>query len=501
MEDCIVPYKLDKKKQIGIYGYTTNGIIIKSYLEQNGFSNIFFIDKNVRFEEIGVKIYSPDQIACVAEKDITIIISLQNTISHQNIAEKIFTAGINRVIFLPASIRGIASYMNKMRKLYNLLLIRSFKFEEFIPFYDELLPVYSIRLENGIISQDSVETTFWMKTQNIFVNNTKKQVVPEYLKYYGRSLASLVHYQDLFEYLERGIAGRNLQEYLAGQKYLNEQGNFSKEKLLDRYQLWYMYKRELNRGMDFFISSAPKVIRNDRGGLSIVDGLHRCVFLYLQNLSYIPVKMDTNEFILRYKTEALNSIIDFMRENEIANTVTPIEHPAFYNFPCEKEDVEPSVLRAIQKHIGVHIIEPLSILDISNYNSYFARYMSKMKLQGEKGRIVAAEIEWEKYHFAKLLNALLGINDVEVMYVQDLTELQEEDFDMVFVMGNSKEYKKSDSYLQLLNKKTKHTLFWETEDSEEDVEFIMEKMKFSSAEMIMQYCNGVTINKVYAFNK
>ncbi|MBD5522958.1 MAG: hypothetical protein HDR04_00780 [Lachnospiraceae bacterium] len=495
-----MPYRLDKGKTIGIYGYTPNGIRIKKYLEQNGFNDIVFIDKYVQ-GKTEIKIYSADQIGDMAQMDITVIISLQNAIAHQNIAEHIFAAGINRVIFLPASFRGKINQMNNMRKIYNLLIANSYRFDEPIPFYDELLPIYSIRAENGIIDQNNAETTFWMKTQNIFVNNARQQVVTENIKYYGRSLAAAVHYQALFEYYEKGIDGRNLREYLSAQNYLDKQGEYIKEKILDRYQLWHMYKRELNRGMDFFIASAPKVVMNDRGGLNITDGLHRCIFLYLQNLAFIPVKMDTDEFIEKYKTTALNDIIDFMRTNEITHTVTPIEHPAFHDFPCEKEDVEPSVLGAIQSYIGVNIIEQLSILDISDYNSYFARYISKMKLQNDKGRIVAVETEWKEYQFAKLLNILLGIRDVEVQYAQDLAELQDEAFDMTFVMGKSKEYKKSDRYLQFLDQKTKRVLFWETESIEEDVELLMQKLNFSTHELIMQYCNGEAVNKVIAFIK
>lgn len=494
-------FRLAENEVVAIYGYTKRGIEIKEYLKEQGVYRIFFVDRRKVDNNEIIYTYSEFASAYRDNINVRIIISLQNAMEHQKIADDLFRDNFCNIIFLPASKSGNTEKKCYMRKIYNQFIDGTFSVENEIPSYDEIFGRFCIKVENGIIQQEENEIIFWMKMQNIFVNNAREKVVEENLKYYGRNLATVKHYQALFEWFEKGIKNENFDEYIRVQNFFDEKGDYRIDKIIDRYRLWILYKEELNKGMDFFISSAPKMVMNNRGGLNITDGLHRCIFLYMQGFAYMPVKLNKTEFDRCFRTKALSEIVTFINENKLSCSITPIEHPAFYGFPCEKETVEPTVLDAVQKFIGVLPLEDMNILDVSDYNSYFARYMSKMKLHSGNGRIVTVEMQKEKYEFANLLNDLLGISDVEVVKSIDWEWDEKMQFDFVFLMGHFDKYKSDLLTMKKIGSITRKLLFIETESEYRSARILTEMLHFSKCETVMEYVNGIRKRIVYALCK
>lgn len=498
-----MPFSLDRDNAVGIYGYTKRGLELEKFLKNSDFQDIFFIDQNQQQCE---NVYSFDELFDNEKKrdeDIMIFISLQNAITHSAIAEKFYAAGVDKIIFLPADITNNTNNAGVMRQIYNDLIGKSLDHINNIPLYSEIINKFELKSENAIIYQDKNRTVFWAPLNNIFVNNERKNIVEINKEYYGKCIASVDHYQAVFNYFENGENNPSLKKYMTAQGYVNDEGDYIFEKLKDRYRLWCLYKAEFNAGMDFFISSAPEMSVNENGGLNIRDGLHRIIFLYMQKLSYAPVTLNTDVFNKIYNNSELDNIREFMTGNKITKVKTPIEHPAFYRFACEKENREPSVLTCIQRYLGTINIEEYDILDISDYNSYFARNMSRMRTKSGNGHICAIETTLSEYLFAGHLNKLLKVKNIELELIGSLKEIASRKYDWVFALGKFQDSKKLDYQIPVLDKMTKQILFWESdfEIAQMKAEEILNKTSFQKFRLLYQYFDGIKTKMIIVFEK
>lgn len=192
-----------------------------------------------------------------------------------------------------------------------------------------------------------------------------------------------------------------------------------------------------------------------------------------------------------------------MEKKDIYKLCTPIEHPAFYGFPCEKEKQEPSVLSSIQKYIGTADIEAWDMLDISDYNSYFARMMSKRRRKPGKGRIWSVETEEEKFMLAKYINEAMHIKNVELVLENDNVTLSERKYDIVFALGRWSGERYSERIISLLDRATKNILFWESNlvIAEEEIHKILKSTSFKQYKVIFRYFDGMQCKNVYAIQK
>lgn len=494
---------LGKCIKIGLYGYTNRAKYIGSLLKEIGIEEIFFIDQNAK-NITNENVYTLKEIIKKNHNQleaISIIISLQSAVLHSKIAEIIHDAGINKIIFLPIGTECSLLESVSMRRYYNDLINGYINMEEEIYSYNEIVKK-GVDYKKGIIYQNKRITTFWAHVNNIYVNDYSENITEINKEYYGKPLAVIDHYQALFKYFQEGKDNESLRKYVQAQNYQKKDGTYDEKKLEERYELWNNYKVEFNRGMEFFISSAPEVSINKVGGFNIKDGLHRTIFLYLQELIYIPVTLKTEIFDYIYSKEKLAQVIQYMNEKRIRKLRTPIEHPAFYQFPCEKENREPSVLRSIQQYIGTIETYSWNILDISDYNSYFARIMSR-RMKSEEGYICSVETELQWYELAKKINELLNVQNVDLIYKDKINDLKNKNFHLVFALGRWSGDNYSPEIIALLDKITEGMLFWESHSKTADgeVKKILENTSFNNQKLLFQYYDGIDCKKVYVLEK
>lgn len=481
-------FRLKKIKPILICGNNIRTSILLPNLEKQGFRNVTVT--NSRLEGFNGNV-----------KNTILFIAFQNALQHDDVAESMYQQGFNDMLFLPTQGCINDKKADLMRRVYNSLLYGCIDENILIPSYDEVKN-RALRIENGIINNEFGMVTFWARLESIFVNNVCIRKNQCGLQYYGVNLMLVEHYRSLFELMEgKEERQEHLKEYFETQSYLDAEGNIIKEKMVDRYQLFLMYKREINKGMDFFISSASIVEGNEYGGLHIKEGLHRAVFLMTQNLAYIPVMMSEKEFNKRYSNGVLEKVQEFFMRKGIKKTVTPVAHPAFYSFPAEKENREPSVLMAVIRFLGIRGITGKRILDMSDYNSYFARNVGRMSCKNAAAEIESWENDETSLQLACLYNELLNIRNVNVL--SGFAPVYEKEYDIVFVMGNHGEIFRNDKFLRKLGENTKEILFFETDISDVELqkEMIMTEAGFVKYIALHRYFDGLMKRELGVFLK
>lgn len=493
---------LEKCKSIVIYGYNKRGRYIKKFLEEKGKKGIFFIDKNAE-KILQENVYTIEKLNEINKKETAIIISLQNAIAHRSVSEEVYKTGINKIVFIPVGGKfGEKETMN-LRKYYNELSDCVADIRTELSVYDEIVLKNKIRNKNGIINQDDKFTAFWMNIHNLYITEDKECFAEADETYLGKPVILADYYQAFFDFLKNAQDNELVKKYMKIQGYQKQDGSYDEKILAGRYELWSLYKEEINKGMKFFCSSPIRVQPGDGSRFDVKDGLHRTTFLYMQNMMYIPVVLRTEVFEELYSEKELRKLVDYMEENAIYKLCTPIEHPAFYGFPCEKEKQEPSVLSSIQKYIGKADIEEWDILDISDYNSYFARMMSKRRRKPGNGRILSVETDEKMYTLAKYINEVLHVENVELVLENDNAELPERKYGIVFALGRWSGEKYSESRVRFLDRVTEKVLFWESNSliAEEEIQKILTGTSFKQCKQIFHYFDGMQCKNVYAIEK
>lgn len=494
---------LEKCQSIGIYGYNKRGKYLKKFLEGNGIDNIFFIDQNA--EKISEKnVYSIEKLRSIDKDVCGIVISLQNAIAHKSVSEEIYKMGISKIVFLPVGRKYSEKETMTLRKYYNELISGIADTGAELPLYSQIVSEIKIKNENGIISQNMNFTVFWMNIHNLYLTEHEEWFEEVNNIYSGKPILLLDYYQAFLQFLEDGKDNELVDKYMAIQGYKKPDGSYDDKILAGRYELWCLYKEEINRGMDFFCSSPVRVKINDKGGFEIIDGMHRTTFLYMQKFMYIPVILETEVFERIYPECSLKNLEEYMEKNAVYKLCTPIEHPAFYQFPCIKEKQEPSVLSAIQKYLGTADDEMWDILDISDYNSYFARMMSKRsRKKGMAGCIHSVESDEKMFILAEYINEVLHIKNVKLLLQKDILMLPEKKYNVVFALERWSGKNFTREVIEFIDRITKGILFWENTSliADEEIQKILKYTSFKEYRLIFQYFDGVQYKKVFAICK
>lgn len=482
-------FRLQKAKHILVYGKNVRASMAVSNLEKQGFTDISVTDGRQQMPDGELR-------------NTAVFIAFQNALRHDDAAETMHKKGFQEILFLPAKGCINDEKADLLRRMYNAVLYGSIDESIEIPSYEEVKKGW-LCVENGVIYREQGLVRFWARIENVFVNDICIRKDKFGIQYYGVNLTLVEHYRSLFELMEgKEEHSGYLNEYFEAQSYLGEGQKVVTDKLFDRYQLILMYKREINKGMDFFISSAPIVEGNDYGGLHIKEGLHRAIFLMTQNLAYIPVMMAERAFDQLYSDdEILKKIRSIFRQEKIEKTVTPIAHPAFYNFPAEKENCEPSVLTAVNRFLGIWGLEGEKILDMSDYHSYFARNAGRRSCKNAAKEIDSWEDNEINFQLACLYNELLKIKNVNI--VSGRPPVFEREYDIVFILGNYGEIFESSNLLKRLGENTKEILFFEADisDIEEKKRVMLSEAGFAEYIVVHRYYDGLKKREVGAFLK
>jgi len=443
-------FTISKESPILLYGAGEVGHRFLEKLLQKNYTPVGFIDQVVTNDEL-LPVYTLTTIpeAFVNEKTI-VFICLANGMSHQNVALTLHEIGFNNICYLPLSLPVGSIKTRKMIESYGQVLgMDTADFGE-LPTFKSLNSVY-VSSEDSVISCSDKVILAWVPYNLIYVldkhnwkGNLKKIFISESIC--DKCIASFKEYVDFFNFLESGEGSIELYKnlILANDELLMDGIEL---KISEREQLFRVYKSHLNRGMDFFIFSAPFVSWNDNGYFNLLDGHHRTIFLYTQNFVYLPVKMNIEDFHRWGNREKLLPVLECLSRNKIVELVSPVEHPAFINYPSLKEGSGKTILASIIEFLSDEPVAGQTILDLSGYSGYFARHL--LRFFKSLGSVcIEPDIE-----LPQVLNDLLNTNDVQ-LYSSVLNMDKDSTFDFAIVMFSFREKLQFD-FIDIANMTTK----------------------------------------------
>lgn len=342
------------------------------------------------------------------EKDgFCVAILLQNAMQHESIARKFLKRGYRRILFAPMS-GGLQDEMAEaLRKAYNLLLEGEYQELRDIPILHEDLFEQEAAALHSVIREEGDHLVVWVPVELL----RSGLDFLEYPESINIPLSAYTHYLELFQYLQG--EGGDCQIYLErweALRYKFPNSYTDKDFLMQRKQLLETYMTELNKGMNFFTSSAATAVWNDElKALNLVDGHHRSVFLLMQGFRYIPVRITREDFQkwnLACRSERLNACLSNGGKRP------HILHPGYKKI-CEISDrTDLLQLQSIQRYMAVRRdtwLEGMSVLDLSGTYGYFAR--NALRMRASRASLYAPEGK----ELAREIHALEGLPGVETL--------------------------------------------------------------------------------------
>jgi hypothetical protein len=488
-----------------IYGAGEIGTNLGLKLIENNYNLIGFLDIKRDGIEINTKkhIYkfgteseSYNNCNCV------VIICLADGMQHKNVAEMLYSNGYRYIICLPMQMGIDRLTKNKLSMMYNWVLEGDFVLVDRI----ENFGIYLQRqlcCEDSVINKYNGIYTVWLREECLYTESIelwKGDISKVYtrLDIQNINISAFDEYRDLFKYFRGQISDCDKYWRTSIKERTEEE---KQHEIKSREALFRAYEREYALGLEFFISGAPDVVWNDNGYWNLHGGHHRIIFLQQRGHVIFPVKMIETEFEYWCNRKKFDEIRKYISDHKISKTVVPIPHPGFINFESERELCGDTILSTIYRYIRKHVKadSEFDILDCSHMDGYFARNFARRK----KGITVYADAP-ENIEFAKMINELLYVMDIEYHAIQDVTlELNiNRTYSAVFLINRDDIDLDNEYFQEKICNVTNNYLFVEIVNVVQvDIEKFISNTDFSDCEILHREVYNGKQRQVYVFSK
>lgn len=421
--------KIDNHTSFVIYGCGEVGNNCYRTLTKNGYSVIYGLDKKKEGRDVIEGIYTyilgsePEEID---KKEMVVIICLANGLIHKKVADTLYKGGYKYIVFLPMQHCITDTKRMQLTHQYNAFLQGNVSIEKtrIQDYHAYLLP--NLDINNGIVREEENYITVWCGIEILFSESlelwegdkTKIWIKSEY-----EDKNILAHpCKSLFDYFDMETS--NADFYFSCNKESVSEDEV-KRKLNEREKLFRIFKKEHNKGMDFFIEGAPGAIWNPKHYWNLVGGHHRTLYLLHEKHSLMPVKVKREDFLKWYNKKAYEKLCNFIFENSIQQLYAPIPHPGFVNFPSKYENNGITMLEKVMEFLADKDIQFMKSMDCLEDEGYFARNMSRIGV----AESVYVSGNAFQLHLTALINELL-YQDVKI----EQNDLKDRDaqFDIVF---------------------------------------------------------------------
>lgn len=424
------------EKYFYLYGAGELGKKVLRNFLRNGIAVKAFIDQKVEGSVKDVPIVHPDNLNLIGNENANsiVIICLNSGMLHKEVANKLYNIGFCKIVFLPMGDYSI-EYSEKVRMtvIYNEAL-SGIDISDKIKDYNEYV---DIPWKDNIIRYECDDILTWVGQEILFSENiddwkgdiTKIHRINDGIDV---NLNAYCWIHNLFDYLEGKVLDCSL--YLS--IYQTDSQVVDRKRIIrDRESLYVDLQNKLSRGIDFFVEAATNVAWNSKGYFNIIGGNHRTIFLQHKGYVFYPVRMEKQDFIIWKNEECLSDLTQYIRLNEIEHTYVPIPHPFFLNFPYLRETGGDTVLSNILRYLGPIRLEGKNVIDVSQYEGYFARIARRMCAQ----RVLFYSDTKRINYLAEKIFKLLHLKDIEV--VDNRHDLKQacNNADILFGMLNTEE--------------------------------------------------------------
>lgn len=401
---------------------------------QNNLSVLAFIDQNISGKVCGITTDCLENIASLfydQKESLTTIICLNAGTQHKDVAQRLFTFGFRKIVFLPIGYPLDYRTKTELTNLYNKAL-RAVDVASDVKDYF-IYQGYHWK-ETAKVKNFESECICWLGEELLFSENQRdwkgeRNNIHILNNMRDVNMNSLVQMHNLYLYLDGKINSCDI--YLSFYPLLFRSQK-AQEVLIDRKNLYLELNDNLRHGLDFFIEAAPSAIWNHHGYFNIVGGNHRTTFLQHKGWRFYPVKISAESYEYWLNKDALKDIISFISKHNITTTYVPIPHPCFMDFPSVEDKHGVTALSSILSFLGPIWLQGKKILDISQYEGVFARTAKRLRAE----HIVCYNKSNILLEFSSKLANLLRISGIEFTSNERDISQHIDKFDIVFAMKN-----------------------------------------------------------------
>lgn len=427
--------RITKETALLIYGGGEVGNSCYRKLKEQEYYVLAALDQNKAGEHIVEGLYTyrlGTEPAAIDRENCIVVICLANGMLHKEVADKLYSMGYMYIVFLP--MRHCMEDVKKrvLTRLYNSFLAADPELLEYMVSDYGQYATTQIDTQSSIIREAANHLTVWMRLEMLFSESVvlwqgdRTKIHTKDL-YKDRNIACGNPCKTLFDYF--ALQADSCDIYFDSKKEPGLSCVEKNQELCQRETLYRLFRREYEKGMDFFIEGAPPVIWNPRNYCNLVGGHHRTLFLLHKGHNLFPVKMKKEDFERWLNIEVFRELEQYICVNKIEEFYAPLPHPCFLNFPAKWEDQGRSKLAELLRYFADCDISGMTVLDLSDDQGYFARNMDRI---GAKETTFYNE-DTRETELADLLNRLLYRDNVQLKSGESVNS-GDSKYDIIFAL-------------------------------------------------------------------
>lgn len=466
-------YFFNNNNQIILYGVNQYSLKLSQVLKLHNYEIIAYFD--MRYKELNLIDDTPvyglndNPFQNVSKEHIVLIIMLQNALQHDRIVKDAINQGFHKIIFLPMSSVFNKNLADKMRYNYNKLLAGQFDKIDKLPLVNIEMFEQKMSDKDTVIKREGNQLIVWMPIELIYSNpKDKLNNDSKLLRYADVPIAAYYPYMQLFYFLKgkKVNSEQYLDEY--GKNSCHYKNNFTDADIIkQRSELYLVYKRELNEGMDFFKSSAPVARYNLRGYFNLLEGQHRCVFLIQEQFSYIPIRISITDYTIWKSKNNAKILMDYLKLVNVNELIMPLENPYFKKINSRFQLIGSESLICLQEFLGSNMMKNCSVLEFTDFQGYYSRNAVRMNAESihlcELGPSSITDSILKLFHMNKLISRVSYQEVIKKTY--DIVVLS----DTVYSKINDKERNSLNEHLMTMVNKYLFYFSFENQDRYFDI--------------------------------
>lgn len=432
MEDKLL---VTAETQFVIYGAGEVGNNCYRRLRENGFCVTAAIDRKQCGGQVidGIYTYKTEDFSKAFEQmdELVAVICLADGLAHRDVADTLHRIGFQYIIFLPMDYCVNDSEKAQLTRMYNKVLDGIGSSRIAVRNYRNYY-LKDMDVSNSILNTTEGYYTVWLGMELLFTESLKlwegdKTKIHGIDEIKDKSIANDDPHEMLFHYFDLGTD--DYERYFSS--YKGEKTDEQKRKELEkREKLYRLFKREHNKGMRFFIESAPHVVWNPRNYFNLVGGHHRTMYLLSEGHTVFPVIVSQKDFQKWCNDVVYEKLTAYIRTHQIECLYAPLPHPGMLNFPVECESFGETKLKCIIRFLAHENVSMMDVLDCSRGQGYYARNMERIGVR----KAVYMDADLVNVELAGLMNQLLYRDQVAVRHMEIGDLPVDETYDMVFAL-------------------------------------------------------------------
>lgn len=275
-------------KRIILYGYyalfhRTEEIL--NHIREAGMDVLAVVDRNAMNLPIDAITYECLKRNMSDKKDeYAFILNFSDANMHVKVADELYQDGFENIIFLPFDEKYSNANMQIIRRYFNQILYGKVSGKERLPSYGELIG----KDKDDVIKDYGDYVSFWVSVTKLHCAkiSAERDVDLKYRfsDYSGATIGEIKFYSELWDYFY------NNGKYPKGYVVNSAMGRDEKVFLNNRKELFERMEMKLKYDWNYFLDSPILVSwNNDKGYFTVLDGLHRAVFLMKKGFEKVPV--------------------------------------------------------------------------------------------------------------------------------------------------------------------------------------------------------------------